>query len=200
MAGQQRVLGVTGLILAAGLGRRFDPSGQQLKLLAKMPDGKTLVRHVCESALSVLEEVLLVCDVHEQTLRQELGDLPLRFVTASEAVRGMGVSLKAGVRASEPLYGYVILLADMPWVKPSSVAAVAQAVQDGAGIVRPVLDGQPGNPIGFGLKWREALLALPDEQGARGLLQANQEQTLFVPLVDTGIVRDVDTPGDLETA
>lgn len=197
MAGQQHVSGVTGIILAAGLGRRFDPTGQQLKLLAKTADGKTMVRHVCETALSVLDEVLLVCDVHEQLLRQELKDLPIKFVQASEAIRGMGVSLKAGIQACSPQYGYVVLLADMPWVRPSTVAAVAQAVQDGAGIVRPVLNGQPGNPSGFGLEWREPLLELPDEQGARGLLQANRDQTLFVPLVDEGILRDVDTPSDL---
>lgn len=197
MAGQQHVSGVTGIILAAGLGRRFDPSGQQLKLLAKTDDGRTMVRCVCETALSVLDEVLLVCDVHEQPLRQELGDLPVRFVQAPEAIRGMGVSLKAGIQACSPSYGYVVLLADMPWLRPSTVAAVAQAVQDGAGIVRPVLKGQPGNPVGFGLEWRQPLLELPDEQGARDLLQANKDQTLFVPLVDEGILRDVDTPSDL---
>ncbi|AYN21877.1 nucleotidyltransferase family protein [Alcaligenes aquatilis] len=198
MAGQQHVSGVTGIILAAGLGRRFDPSGQQLKLLAKMDDGRTMVRRICETALSVLDEVLIVCDVHEQILRQELGDLPIRFVQAPAAIRGMGVSLKAGIQACSPQYGYVVLLADMPWLQPSSVAAVAQAVQDGAGIVRPIFNGQTGNPVGFGLAWRQLLLALSDEQGARALLQANQDQTLWVPLVDEGILRDVDTPGDLE--
>ncbi|MGO3714582.1 nucleotidyltransferase family protein [Alcaligenes aquatilis] len=198
MAGQQHVSGVTGIILAAGLGRRFDPSGQQLKLLAKMDDGRTMVRRICETALSVLDEVLIVCDVHEQILRQELGDLPIRFVQAPAAIRGMGVSLKAGIQACSPQYGYVVLLADMPWLQPSSVAAVAQAVQDGAGIVRPIFNGQTGNPVGFGLAWRQPLLALSDEQGARALLQANQDQTLWVPLVDEGILRDVDTPGDLE--
>lgn len=197
MAGQQHVSGVTGIILAAGLGRRFDPSGQCLKLLARMGDGKTMVRRVCETALSVLDEVLLVCDVHEQLLRQELSDLPIQFVQAPDAIRGMGVSLKAGIQAGKPQYGYVVLLADMPWVRPSTVAAVAQAVQDGVGIVRPVLDAQPGNPIGFGLQWRQQLLELSDEQGARGLLQANKDQTLFVPLLDEGILRDVDTPSDL---
>lgn len=197
MAGQQHVSGVTGIILAAGLGRRFDPSGQQLKLLAKTDDGRTMVRCVCETALSVLDEVLLVCDVHEQPLRQELGGLPIGFVQAPDAIRGMGVSLKAGIQACSPRYGYVVLLADMPWLRPSTVAAVAQAVQDGAGIVRPVFNGQPGNPVGFGLEWCQPLLELPDEQGARDLLQANKDQTLFVPLVDEGILRDVDTPGDL---
>jgi molybdenum cofactor cytidylyltransferase len=59
------------------------------------------------------------------------------------------------------------------------------------------LNGQPGNPVGFGLEWRQPLLELPDEQGGRDLLQANKDQTLFVPLVDEGILRDVDTPGDL---
>lgn len=198
MAGQQHVSGVTGIILAAGLGQRFDPSGQQLKLLAKMDDGRTMVRRVCETALSVLDEVLIVCDVHEQILRQELDDLPISFVQAPAAIRGMGVSLKAGIQACSPQYGYVVLLADMPWLRPSSVAAVAQAVQDGAGIVRPVFNGQTGNPVGFGLAWRQPLLALSDEQGARALLQANKDQTLWVPLVDEGILRDVDTPGDLE--
>ena len=198
MAGQQHVSGVTGMILAAGSGSSFRSVWSTVETIGpRQRDGKTMVRHVCETALSVLDEVLLVCDVHEQLLRQELKDLPIKFVQASEAIRGMGVSLKAGIQACSPQYGYVVLLADMPWVRPSTVAAVAQAVQDGAGIVRPVLNGQPGNPIGFSLEWREPLLELPDEQGARGLLQANRDQTLFVPLVDEGILRDVDTPSDL---
>ncbi|WP_341668819.1 nucleotidyltransferase family protein [Alcaligenes sp. SDU_A2] len=192
------VQGVTGLVLAAGLGRRFDPSGQQLKLLAPMPDGGTVLRRVCETALQALEEVVVICDVHENAVRQELDGLALCVLRAEQAERGMGVTLKAGVRASMPSCGWLVLLADMPWVQVGTLAALASVLRQGAGLVRPSVDGQPGNPVGFGAAWRQRLLALPDMQGARSLLDAYPQDTVWVPVADAGIRRDVDVPADLD--
>ncbi|WP_454006933.1 nucleotidyltransferase family protein [Alcaligenes sp. Marseille-Q7550] len=198
MTGVERVQGVTGLVLAAGLGRRFDPSGRQLKLLAPMADGVTVLRRVCETALEVLDEVVVVCDLHEAELRQELDGLALRFVRAEQAARGMGVTVKAGVQASSPACGWLVLLADMPWVQARTLAALAGALRHGAGLVRPVVDGQPGNPVGLGVGWRGELLALSDAEGARGLLQAHRQDTAWVAVTDAGVLRDVDVPADLD--
>lgn len=193
-----RIQGVTGLVLAAGLGRRFDPTGGQLKLLAPMADGVTVLRRVCETALQVLDEVVVISDVHEASLRQELDGLDLRFVRAEQAERGMGVTLKAGIGATAPACGWLVMLADMPWVQARTLSALAAALADGAGLVRPQVDGQPGNPAGFSTAWRTSLMALPDEQGARALLQGQKQDTVWVTVPDAGILRDVDLPADLD--
>jgi molybdenum cofactor cytidylyltransferase len=111
----------------------------------------------------------------------------------------MGSSLAAGVRAAAGAAGWVIGLADMPWLKTETIARVAMGVQAGASICAPVCRGRRGHPVGFAAGWRDSLLALSCDQGARGLLAAYPEAFVAVPTLDAGALRDVDVAADLET-
>jgi len=89
----------------------------------------------------------------------------------------------------------VVALADMPWVRPQTIASLAAAIRAGAGIAQPLYRGQRGNPVAFSRRYLPQLQRLSGDQGARALLKTEAVEQIAVD--DPGIVRDIDTPADL---
>ncbi|WP_027209605.1 nucleotidyltransferase family protein [Burkholderia sp. WSM2232] len=185
----------TGLLLAAGVGSRFDPHGVQNKLLARLPDGTPVAAEAARRLLLAVPHVLAVVRPGAEALARLLNDAGCDVAFAPAAQRGMGASLAAGVQASEDAEGWIVALADMPRIEPSTIGAVARALDGGACLVAPFYAGQRGHPVGFGAVHREALLSLDGDSGARSLLAS--ERLMRLDVDDAGILRDVDTPEDL---
>jgi molybdenum cofactor cytidylyltransferase len=186
----------TGLLLAAGYGSRFDPDGLHNKLLARMPDGTAVAHEAAHRLLLVVTRVLAVVRPGSEALARMLNDAGCDVMFTADAERGMGASLAAGIEASADAEGWIVGLADMPRIAVSTIEAVARTLDDGASIVVPFYRGQRGHPVGFGPEHRDALMALDGDTGARVLLIEHQIARLDVD--DPGILRDVDTPEDLQ--
>jgi molybdenum cofactor cytidylyltransferase len=185
----------TGILLAAGVGSRFDPQGLQNKLLARLPDGTPVAHEAAHRLLLVVPHVLAVVRPGAEALARLLNDAGCDVAFAPAAERGMGASLAAGIQASEDAEGWIVALADMPRIQVATIEAVARALDGGAPIVAPFYEGQRGHPVGFSAEHRDALLALDGDSGARALLTSQRVMRLDVD--DDGILRDVDTPEDL---
>lgn len=185
----------TGVLLAAGFGSRFDPDGLHNKLLARMPDGTPVARESAHRLLLVVPRVVAVVRPGSEALARLLNDAGCEVVFAPLAERGMGASLAAGVEASADAEGWIVALADMPRIAPTTIEAVARTLDGGASLVAPFYQGQRGHPVGFGAEHRDALLALDGDTGAKSLLMSQRVTRLDVD--DPGILRDVDTPEDL---
>ena len=84
----------------------------------------------------------------------------------------------------------------MPWLPMELVRAVALTITTPDTIAAPWRDGQRGHPVGFGAAWREALLKLDGDEGARALLKTQPVTRILTE--DEGAFRDVDLPGDLK--
>lgn len=186
---------LTGILLAAGRGRRFDPAGARNKLLQQLPGGDQVVAASARLLLSCVPRVVAVVPPDDGGVAEILRALGCEITVCPDADTGMGASLVHAVRHSLPAEGWLVALGDMPWVAASTLAALAAAVDAGAGIAVPVHEGRRGNPVAFAACHRDALLALGGDQGARRLLQAHPVQE--VPVDDPGILRDIDTPADL---
>jgi len=171
------------LLLAAGAGRRFGAD----KLSAALPDGRPVAVAAARSLLAAGCEVHAVVRAADAGIAPALARHGAVLVPCSEARLGMGHSLACGVRASADADGWLIALADMPFVQPASVAAVAGALVAGAGIVVPSVGGRRGHPVGFAADFREALLDSCGDQGARGLLRAHADRIVDIPVADAGV-------------
>ena len=192
--------GLVGLLLAAGRGRRFDPSGRSNKLL--MPGtqgphaGKPLAVAAALGLRAAVPRVIAVVRASEDPATRELAarltEAGCELVVNARAESGMGTSLACGVRASADATGWIIALADMPAIRPETIALVADALTRGALTAAPHFNAQRGHPVGFGAALRDALLALEGDAGARDLLRAHPPQRLAVD--DPGILYDVDCP------
>jgi molybdenum cofactor cytidylyltransferase len=199
---------VVGLLLASGFGRRFDAAGRRNKLLARLPDGRTLVAASAEALCSVLDHVAVVVPSRGTLLEAALSDLPVRLVRNARAKEGIGASIAVGIASLRNEFpkarGWLVALGDMPFIAPRTIRAVAEALvpsnddTNARRIVAPVYDGLRGHPVAFGAGLGEELTALQGDIGASVLMR-----NLAVDVIDCddpGILRDIDTRDDLSRA
>ena len=193
-------MGICGILLAAGRGKRFDPSGQRNKLLQTLGEDAVVVRSA-RHLLAVLPRVVAVVRPGADAVAAELLALGCEVTTCPLADTGMAASLVHALRHSllhaeaENAQGWVVALADMPHVQPSTIQSLKIALEQGAGIAAPLYRGRRGNPVGFSRHYLPQLLALEGDQGARGILKHSTVTELEVD--DSGILQDIDTPADL---
>ncbi len=189
---------IVGILLAAGFSTRFGTN----KLLAPLPAGGpeagtpvavAAARHLAEA----LPEPMAVVRPRAQKVSQLLREAGCRTVVCRNAAQGMGTSLAAGVRAAGDADGWVIALADMPFIRAETIRRIAMALQEGAAIAAPACGGERGHPVGFARRCRDELLALTGDEGAREILKAHPDWITLYETGDRGVLRDVDVPGDL---
>ena len=73
------------------------------------------------------------------------------------------------LRAAPDADGWLIALADMPFVRPETIRAVLAALAKGAAIAAPSYRGERGHPVGFARAFYEELSTLKGDAGAREL-------------------------------
>lgn len=188
---------IQGILLAAGYGRRFDPDGRSSKLLATLDDGRSVAWHAAHALCSVLPDSLAVIRPGCDELAAQLRDAGCRILESRDAEAGMGSALAHAVRETASAPGWLVALADMPWLPVNATRAVADAIDEPQRIAAAAFAGQRGHPVGFGAHWATQLSTLRGDTGARDLLRLAD-----VRLIDAGtpdVLRDVDLPDDLPT-
>lgn len=183
---------VGALLLAGGSGRRMGAN----KLALPVDGVPMLVRAHAALAEAGLP-ALLVTGAHDEELRALLPGVP--HVHAARHAEGLSASIAAGVAAAPADWGaLLVVLGDMPFVRPETHRALAGVLAQGAPAVQPVCEGRPGNPAGFARAHFGDLRALRGDRGARALLRAPWVRR--VPVDDPGIHADIDTPDALARA
>ena len=191
---------VIGILLAAGRGSRFGADKRMAPLRAPahdVPAGTPLGVAAARNLVAALPESIAVVRPGD-ALSAPLRAAGLRIVECANADDGMGASLACGVRATADADGWVIALADMPWVAPATIAKVTQALAAGADIVAPAHAGRRGHPVGFARRHYASLSALAGDAGARRILESNTSCIALIDVEDSGILGDVDRPEDLQ--
>ncbi|MFL6673807.1 MAG: NTP transferase domain-containing protein [Massilia sp.] len=184
-----------GILLAAGRGRRFDPTGSRNKLLQRLPGGELVVAASARNLLSILPRVIAVVPPDDGGVADALRALGCEVTVCPDADSGMAASLVHAIGHSLPADAWLVALGDMPFVLPQTIRALCDALTGGAAIAAPVMQGRRGNPVGFGTPHLPALLALQGDQGARAILKS--QPVTEVTVDDPGIFRDIDTSADL---
>lgn len=181
------------LLLAAGQGRRFGSD----KRRARLADGQTLLAASVGNAQAQFAEVWVVIGADDDP--QALG-LPasVQLARAPLGSDGMGASLAAGMQAlaGSTAEAVAVLLGDMPWIASTTLARLQHAASAQT-IVVPQYQGQRGHPVLFGRTFWPALRQASGDQGGRSVLQLNAAACRVIEVIDAGVLRDVDTPGDL---
>ena len=185
---------ICGVLLASGSGSRFGSN----KLLHPLPPGNTPIAvHAARRLIEAIPDSVAVVRSANSRLARLLRAEGLRIAVCRDASKGMGHTLAAGVRASAAAGGWVVALADMPGIRPQTIASIARALQNGASIVAPRYQGQRGHPVGLAHSFKADLLALQGDAGARAIVAAHQDCITLLDVDDPGVTKDIDTPGDL---
>lgn len=189
---------MVGILLAAGFSRRF---GTEDKLLQLLPDGRPIALASAEHLIQAIPKSIAVLRSENKTLATLLINTGLDVIFCNEHEQEMADSLVAAIRYSSRFEaakdGFVITLADMPYIKPETIREVANKVAEGASIVMPVYQNQRGHPVGFSAKFRNELESLQGDEGARSIIKRYSNEVQLLPTDDAGILADIDTPADL---
>jgi molybdenum cofactor cytidylyltransferase len=186
-------LKIVGILLAAGSGSRF--GGNKLSHL--LPDGTSIGVASLRNLKRALPQVVAVIRRADTGLRDLLTDEGVEVNLCEDAHLGMARSFVCGIDASRDADGWVIALGDMPFLLPQTIAAIAQRVAQTDGIAIAAYRGERGHPVGFSRRYRDELLALEGDEGARSLIGRHPADLEIVECDDPGILRDIDTRADI---
>lgn len=193
------------ILLCAGRSQRF---GAQNKLLANW-NGQPLVRQVAETLGAAPVTRGIAVTGHEADQVSDVLPEGWEIVHAHDYIDGLSASLKAGIRALNPIAdhqltadrpeisGAIIALADMPLVTAAPLQRLIEAFDpdDGRSLI-PSYNCQPGNPVLLHRDLYTDVLQLTGDQGARMLL--TNENSRQVDVGTDAILKDADTADDLQ--
>lgn len=182
-----------GLLLAAGSATRFGSD----KLRHQLPHGVSIAVQSARHLKLEIARVVAVVRPGSDELAGALGAEHCEVVTCDNAAEGMGASLACAARAAGEADGYLIALADMPFLRRTTIAAVRDALAAGAPLAAPYFRARRGHPVGLSRRFFQELVALAGDEGAKRLLAAHEKQMVKIPVGDPGALRDIDRPEDL---
>ncbi|HEV2841442.1 MAG TPA: nucleotidyltransferase family protein [Chthoniobacterales bacterium] len=186
---------VGAVILAAGGSSRLGRPKQLLSL-----QGESLLRRAVRAAIEAgCACVTVVAGDARDSIESELRGTPAVVVENLEWQRGLGASIRCGLRhllSSRPEIDAVVLLAcDQPFLDAAVITSlIAQQANSGRPMVASSYAGTLGIPALFDRSCFEALLALPDDSGAKGLIESRPAEVAQIEF-EKGAV-DIDTPDD----
>jgi molybdenum cofactor cytidylyltransferase len=186
-------LNIVGLLLAAGSATRFGSD----KLSHRLPHGVPIAVQAARHLRAEVPRIFAVVKPGTEELAVQLKNEGCEIVVCENAAEGMGASLACAARAAGRADGYLVALADMPFVRRTSIAAVRDALASGAPLAAPFFRARRGHPVGISGIFFEQLLASKGDEGAKQLVTENESRLLKIPVGDPGVVRDIDTPDDL---
>jgi molybdenum cofactor cytidylyltransferase len=184
---------IGGVILAAGGSTRL---GEPKQLLESA--GETLVHAAVRAAREGgCEVVCVVTGRAGKEVENAVADLHPLIARNEDWERGMGSSIRVGVNAIQPVSAVVLLACDQPAVDGEVIRSLIKLhEQIGRAIVASHYMGTLGIPALFAESCFAELLSLPDERGAKAVIQRDAERVAKFEFSDGAL--DLDSPEDLQ--
>lgn len=172
------------IILAAGASRRLGRPKQLLQF-----DGEPLVVRAARIGSSVAQTIVVI--PADAAIREVLGG----YIAIENPDRDEGVasSIRAGVAACEG--DVLIMTCDQPLITSEHLRALIEAQSP---IAATGYNGISGVPALFAAKFRDELLALRGDVGARRVIESHRDEAVTIPFAAAAL--DVDTQADYNFA
>ena len=185
------------LILAAGSSSRLG----QPKQLLKVNDVPLLSKTLQAARDAGFARIVVVLGSNYQEHKSVIENLPVEIVFHTDWAKGMGSSLKAGLKKileNHPkTEAVVVTVCDQPHLSGSHLKALLNKYHvSHARVVASKYNNTLGVPALFDQSLFEDLLQVADGQGAKVVIQKQTNQVEFVDWPEGNI--DIDTPADLK--
>lgn len=182
-----------GIVLAAGLATRMGAFKQLLPL-----GDRCLVESVVDQLCSRVEQVVVVVGHRAAEVVEVLAGRPVQCVFNADYQLGMSTSVQCGLRFVGPAAAYLICLGDQPQLTAALDPLLSAAARSTKGILIPTYQGRRGHPLLIHRRYAEEIMALAPDQGLNMVTRAHGDDTLEVPVGDSGVLEDLDTPADYQ--
>lgn len=185
-----------GLILAAGCSSRLGQNKQFICI-----DNETLIRRTVRYALeSDCSQVVVVTGFEHDRLEAEISDLASNIVYNKHWEKGIGTSIACGIHfallQTPAPEAVLVLLPDQFAVRQNHLhSLIVRAQKSKKTIIATGYQQTYGPPVVFKRPHFRALTELSDSDGAKTIINKNQENLEMI-LCHTASY-DVDTPSDL---
>jgi molybdenum cofactor cytidylyltransferase len=189
---------ISAIILAAGLSSRM---GAANKLVLPI-NGVPIIECVVRTAMGQnFGNVFVVTGHAASDIGHVLSPYPVEIVFNARFDKGMGSSLIAGLQAARKADcesdGWLIWPGDMPFIEPGTLRSICNLF-DPESIIVPTYASRRGHPVLFPAKFDKDLDEIPQDSGARSVLELHSNSVVELRVDDPGILRDIDRPEDLE--
>lgn len=195
---------VSAIILAAGQGTRI---GKQ-KMLLPWGTSTILERVINNVLLSGAHEVVVVLGFKAEEMKGRLepglaanpNRSKIKIMINHDFKDGISSSLIKGVDSvSKDAEAVMIVLGDQPQIGPDIMRKVIKAfLENDQSIAVPSFKGQRGHPVILDLKYKNEILGLKGDIGAREVVKFHPDNVLKVDISSQEIIRDIDTWNDYE--
>ena len=186
------------VILAAGAGSRLAPGGVA-KALLPIEDTTYLARIASTArAAGAVEIVAVIAEPHGARVREQAESLAVRVIENPDPSRGMASSVALGFAALAQGDAAFLWPVDHPHVQRETLVQLS-ATLGNREVSRPRFGGRGGHPPLIARSAWSALAACADVDGGARAVIAGLD-VIEVEVDDPGVVRDIDTPADLEAA
>jgi molybdenum cofactor cytidylyltransferase len=187
-------MGISVIILAAGLGRRMKGDKLHLEL-----DGISLIDRVLStvSRIGNLERIVVTNDQRIASKAASLGIIPVKN---PDAPLGQSTSIHKGIlSAREDTEGYLFVMGDQPFLTTGTLNRIVGAYKSSpTSIIVPVYGKDTGSPVLFPATLKDELLSLEGDNGGRQVLKAHGDLIRKVQIPSPDELMDVDTPEDYD--
>jgi molybdenum cofactor cytidylyltransferase len=160
-------------------------------------DGETFADRLIRIFRSVCDPVVVVLGHDAERIRAGL-ERPASFVVNRDYEAGQLSSLQCGLRAAGDVDAAFFTPVDYPAIKQETVLALLRARTGRESAIVPVTQGRRGHPVFITRQLIDEILALPPGAMARNVIHRHVATTTYVETEDSGILRDVDCPADLQ--
>lgn len=189
------------LVLAAGFSRRFATSKTaQNKLEAVLGNGKSVLQQTLETLQSVSSSICVVTNKQVPSTSVNLAAFPVPAFKVVECVsQGLGESIASGVAATEHAQGWVLCLADMPYISREVYLQLLNQIEaNPENIIRPRWQQQSGHPVYFPRQFFDELRTLAGDKGAKSIVDRHNDAAIHFDVDEIGVTQDIDTVSDLQ--
>lgn len=193
------VFQIDAILLAAGSSSRFGSDKRFYPV-----DSVPMLQRTLATLVDAVNSVSVVLkkddrDILPQLLGKFSSDPRVLPLLLDHPDAGIGSNLaRAVTHLPAGCAGALVMLADMPYVQAQTIQAVVDFF-DESKIIAPVFidsDGMErrGHPVLFARQFFQELGLLTGDNGARSVLQRHAGLVTDLPVLDAGILRDIDVP------
>lgn len=184
---------IPAIIIAAGESRRM---GRPKALLPFR--GSSFLRAIIRAYESLsIEPIVVVAGARARLVIDEVCHDDVTVVINENYLEGQLSSILAGIDAVEHAQpdGVILHPVDHPCVSGPTIETLVSAFRTcGRQIVVPIFGGKRGHPVIFSSRLFDDLKNASPAVGAREVVWNHPDQVEEVPVADTGVTMNIDTP------